>query len=200
MAGPAAASRNGGGASSYARSDGGSSPKGDAASDMASSEILATPTQGPESRPFRSQSGSLSNALEGQAPGGSLHESMMLDLPPILTGAERGHEPPSETLGARRMEGVLGGGSTHSPATSSSSQRGLPPAASQRPKVTSIPSVAMFATHAPIQIWLGYPGAYRKASFCSSSGPLFWTFPVLSAVPKATPNRGMCSKHCDKSR
>ena len=171
MTGPAAASRNGGGASSYARSDGGSSPKGDAASDLASSEILATPTQGPESRPFRSQSGALSNALEGQAPGGSLHESMMLDLPPILTGAERGHEP-GDSLGARRMEGVLGGGSTHSPATSGSSQRGLPPTASQRPKVTSVPSVTMFATHVHVQVWLGHCGAYCKASFCSNSGPL----------------------------
>ncbi|KAK9825314.1 hypothetical protein WJX74_008521 [Apatococcus lobatus] len=133
---PAATSRNGGGASSYARSDGGSSPKGDAASDMASSEILATPTQGPESRPFRSQSGALSIAPEGHAPGGLLGDSMMLDLPQILTGAERAHGG-GEAVGAGRTEGALGGGSTHSPATSSSSQRGLLPPMSQRPKAPS---------------------------------------------------------------
>ena len=129
---PAAASRNGGGASSYARSDGGSSPKGDAASDMASSEILATPTQGSEARPFRSQSGALSNAPEGLAPGGG---SAMLDLPPILTGGERGHEVVGEPWAMGRRDGPGGAGSTHSPATSSSSQRGLPPP-SQRPKVS----------------------------------------------------------------
>lgn len=102
---------------------------------MASSEILATPTQGSEARPFRSQSGALSSAPEGHAPGG---DSVMLDLPPILTGSERAHEM-GESSAMGRRDGAEGLGSTHSPATSSSSQRGLPPT-SQRPKVTSYPS------------------------------------------------------------